>query len=90
MEALAEARRGIPIDLVFMDIVMPGGMDGWKLVELIRQIWPHMKILYTSGYSDVSLERMRSAPDALLLKKPYRYSTLAQMIRRALGDSTAG
>jgi CheY-like chemotaxis protein len=89
-EALAEVRRGVPIDLVFTDIIMPGGMDGWKLAELIRQMRPDMKVLYTSGYSDVSPERMRSAPDALLLKKPYRFSALAQMMRRALGDSTAG
>jgi PAS domain S-box-containing protein len=88
-EAVAEVRRGIPIDLVFTDIVMPGGTDGWKLAELIRQIRPDMKILYTSGYSDVSPERMRSVPGALLLKRPYRLSTLAQMIRRAMGDSTA-
>ncbi|MEP6836941.1 MAG: ATP-binding protein [Bradyrhizobium sp.] len=89
-EALAEVRQGTPIDLVFTDIIMPGSTDGWKLAELIRQIRPDMKILYTTGYSDVSSERMRSVPGTLLLKKPYRFSTLAQMIRRALGDSTAG
>ena len=65
---------------------MPGSMDGWRLAELIRQTSPGMKILYTTGYSDVSSKRMGSSAGVLLLEKPYRLSGLAQMIRKALDN----
>lgn len=83
-EALAVIRGGTPIDLVFTDILMPGSMDGWQLADAIRQIRPHMKILYTTGYSNVSSERMGSVAGIHLLEKPYRLSRLAQMIRQAI------
>jgi PAS domain S-box-containing protein len=86
-EALAVVRGGTPIDLVFTDILMPGSMDGWQLADAIRQIRPHMKILYTTGYSDVSSERLGSVAGIHLLEKPYRLSRLAQMIRQAIADA---
>lgn len=86
-EALAVVRGETPIDLVFTDIIMPGSMDGWQLADAIRQIRPRMKVLYTSGYSSVSSERMRSVANIHLLEKPYRLSRLARMIRQAIVDS---
>ena len=84
IEALDHVRKTASIDLVFTDIIMPGTVNGWKLAELIRQIRPEMKILYTTGYSDVSSERISSKAGTLLLEKPYRASKLAQMIRQAI------
>lgn len=69
-EALTEIRSGAPIDLLFTDVIMPGTTDGWKLAELIRQIRPDIKVMYTTGYSDASSERIRSNAGILLLKKP--------------------
>jgi PAS domain S-box-containing protein len=89
MEALTAVRSGVQVDLVFTDIIMPGSMDGWKLAELIKQMRPGMKVLYTTGYSDVSSERIGSAAGVLLLEKPYRLSRLAQMIRQAIGHSAS-
>ena len=66
---------------------MPGPMDGWQLADAIRQIRPQMKILYTTGYSGVSSERMGSVAGIHLLEKPYRFSRLAQMIRQAIADA---
>ncbi|MFO1110118.1 MAG: ATP-binding protein [Bradyrhizobium sp.] len=83
-EALTEIRDGAGIDLLFTDIVMPGKMDGWRLAELVKQLRPDIKIVCTSGYSNLSAERMVSDPAIMLLEKPYRLSALAQMIRRAL------
>ena len=71
-EALREVRSGLPIDLLFTDIVMPGSTNGWQLAELIRQIRPGIKVLYTTGYSDVSSERLSSDTGIVLLEKPYR------------------
>ena len=63
---------------------MPGSMDGWKLAEIVRQIRPGIKVMYTSGYSDTGSERLESDAGILILEKPYKLSALAQMIRRAL------
>jgi len=86
-EALAVIRDGTPIDLLFTDIVMPGPMDGWQLADAIRQLRPEIKILYTTGYSSVSPERMISVAGIHLLEKPYRLSRLAQMMRQAIADT---
>ena len=83
-EALTEIRSGVPVDLLFTDVIMPGTTDGWKLAELIRQIRPDIKVMYTTGYSAASSERIGSTKGILLLEKPYRLSTLARMLRQAL------
>ena len=83
-EALTAVRSGAAIDLLFTDIIMPGTTNGWKLAELIREIRPDIKVMYTTGYSDASSERVGSNAGILLLEKPYRLSTLAQMICQAL------
>ena len=83
--ALALVEAGQAFDLVFTDVIMPGGMNGKELAEAIMRIRPDTQILYTSGYTDnAMIEHGRLAPDALLLTKPYRRSELAQMVRRAL------
>jgi len=85
-DALTRVRSGVPIDLLFTDIIMPGTTDGWKLAELIRQIRPDIKVMYTTGYSDLSSERIGATKGIVLLEKPYRLSTLARMLRQALDE----
>jgi len=43
-------------DLLFTDIVMPGAMNGRDLAERLRQRWPTLKVLYTSGFSHGMLD----------------------------------
>ena len=50
--ALAEARNGATFDLLFTDVVMPGGMTGRQLADEVEKLRPGTKVLYTSGYSD--------------------------------------
>jgi PAS domain S-box-containing protein len=83
-EALAEVRSKTSIDLLFTDIIMPGTTDGWKLAEIVRQMRPDIKVLYTTGYSSLRAERSGSEVGILLLEKPYRLSALADMVRQAL------
>ena len=85
-DALTKIRSGVPVDLLFTDIIMPGTTDGWKLAELIRQIRPDIKVMYTTGYSDASSERIGSTRGIVLLEKPYRLSMLARMLRQALDE----
>jgi signal transduction histidine kinase len=89
-EALQEVRKGLPIDLVFTDIVMPGPMNGWKLAELIKEMRPAIKVIYTTGYSDASSEQLSSGAGIVLLEKPYRLSRLAEMVRNAIDNPASG
>ncbi|MBI5128989.1 MAG: response regulator [Rhodopseudomonas palustris] len=83
--ALKEAERGTPFDLLFTDVIMPGGLNGPQLADAIAQIRP-VKVLYTSGYTENAVvHHGRLAPGVLLLPKPYRKADLARMVRAALG-----
>ncbi|MGJ5041244.1 MULTISPECIES: CHASE3 domain-containing protein [unclassified Bradyrhizobium] len=91
-EALAIAARNQPFDLLFTDVIMPGGISGRQLAETIMTTRPALPVLYTSGYTgDEMVENRQLVPDALLLTKPYRRAELAQMVRQALdGKPAAG
>jgi PAS domain S-box-containing protein len=88
--ALAHVERGQPFDLLFTDVVMPGGMTGRQLADEVTRRRPGTKILYTSGYTENSIvHHGRLDRGVLLLSKPYRKSALASMVRLALGDAAA-
>jgi PAS domain S-box-containing protein len=76
---------GEKFDLLFTDVIMPGGMSGRELAEKALKLRPGIKVLYTSGYTDNAIVHQgRLDPGVLLLTKPYRKSQLANMVRRAL------
>ncbi|MBL6082849.1 response regulator, partial [Belnapia sp. T18] len=50
-EALEHLQSGERIDVLFSDVVMPGGVDGIQLAERARRLRPDLRILLTSGYS---------------------------------------
>jgi CheY-like chemotaxis protein len=87
-EALALADRDASIDLLFTDIIMPGGMNGRKLAEAIRQVRPAIRVLYTSGYTENAIiHHGRLDPGVHLLNKPYSRADLAAKLRVVLGAS---
>lgn len=83
LEVWEQANR--PIDLLVTDMVMPGGMMGSELAERLTTQSPHLKVIYTSGYSpgmagkDASLLEGRN-----FLPKPYSIGKLAQFVRECL------
>jgi PAS domain S-box-containing protein len=88
--ALALVASGRAFDLLFTDVIMPGGMTGKQLADEVRRLRPGMRVLYTSGYTDNAMAAHgRIDHDAQLLAKPYRRSELAQMIRAALDAPAA-
>ncbi|KJC55726.1 chemotaxis protein CheY [Bradyrhizobium sp. LTSPM299] len=85
--ALALVDKGETFDLLFTDVIMPGGMNGRQLADEVAKRRPGMKVLYTSGYTENAIvHHGRLDPGVLLLAKPYRKSQLARMIQQALTE----
>ncbi|WP_439356831.1 CHASE3 domain-containing protein [Bradyrhizobium sp. DASA03007] len=88
--ALQLIEAGQPFDLLFTDIVIPGGMSGRELAEEVAKRRPGLKVLYTSGYTDNAIVHHGKLDDGvMLLTKPYRRNQLAEMIRKALNGGVA-
>lgn len=83
--ALLEADPGA-FDLVYTDVVMPGRIDGLALAGIVRQRWPSLAILLTSGYAEFDGTTVRGVAAFDLLRKPYRKSALASALRQVLAD----
>jgi PAS domain S-box-containing protein len=84
-DALSKLRADPKIDLLFTDIVMPGGMSGWELADLAQQIRPGLPVLYSSGYPQEALVDLgRASAQSIILTKPYRKVELAHRLREAL------
>jgi PAS domain S-box-containing protein len=83
--ALQKIRGGMNFDLLFTDVVMPGGMNGKELATRARRIRPDLKVLFTSGFPGTSLsDGLDLEPGDALLGKPYRKRDLAKKIREML------
>src|SRR5262249_47926058 len=73
------------IDLVFTDVIMPGGMSGRDLAERLRQRSPRVKIVFTSGYSPSRAGRKQDILQGLtFLPKPYTPTKLLEAIQEGL------
>lgn len=83
--ALAILRERTDIDLLFTDVVLPGGMNGRQIAEAAQEIRPGLKVLYTSGYSENAIiHHGRLDRGVELLSKPYRRSELAAKLRKVI------
>ncbi len=76
------------VDLLFTDIMMPGGISGYDLALRSTSRWPALKVLLTSGFPEAKLNGNgnRSA-NMQLLTKPYRKDDLARALRKVLDAS---
>lgn len=77
---------GEHIDLLFTDIVLPGGVSGRDLAVEARQKRPGLAVVYASGYSTAIEADDPIEANAIRLTKPYRGKTLAEAFHLALGD----
>jgi len=85
-QALELLEGGADIDLLFTDVIMPGGMNGLELIEKARKLHPGLPVLVTTGYMDDLPERGRST-DLKILAKPYRHETLLEQVQTTLKNS---
>lgn len=85
--ALQMIQSGIDCDLVFADVVMPGGMTGFELAKIIDASHPGLKILLTSGYTELAA-RIGNGDfhKYAVLSKPYRKAELARVLRTLLDN----
>ncbi|MBK4736740.1 response regulator [Noviherbaspirillum pedocola] len=85
--ALTILRSGIPVDLVFTDVVMPGPVRSVDMARQARQMFPDIAVLFTSGYTQNAIVHGgRLDPGVELISKPYRREDLARKIRQILGS----
>ncbi|MFM9938116.1 MAG: PAS domain S-box protein [Hyphomicrobiaceae bacterium] len=83
--AIIMLERHPDIDLVFSDVVMPGGMSGFDVLRWARQHRPDVKVLLTSGFTPEMAKPDDATGAAVkLLRKPYVQADLARAIREAL------
>jgi nitrogen-specific signal transduction histidine kinase/CheY-like chemotaxis protein len=79
------------VEIVFSDLVMPGGMSGFDLARQVRERYPHVHVILTSGYSAELMNRADIAQlDLQVLRKPYRQAELARAFRAALSRPRPG
>ena len=74
-----------PVDLLFTDVILPGGQTGADLAQLAREQRPDLRILFTTGYArNAIVHHGRLDPGVELLTKPFTYADLATRIRAML------
>jgi PAS domain S-box-containing protein len=85
-DALTIFDRGDGFDLIFTDVIMPGGMNGQQLAERIQRRSPGIAVLFTSGYPAYAFESLglEEQEGLKLLRKPYRRADLQEAVEAAL------
>jgi signal transduction histidine kinase len=74
------------VDLLFTDVVLPGGVSGRVLADRVREKRPHLPVLFTTGYTQNAIvHHGRLDPNVHLLTKPYTQQELARKVRELLG-----
>jgi PAS domain S-box-containing protein len=81
--ALGALADGRAVDIVFSDIMMPGGMSGTELAGEIMRRRPDLPVVLTTGY-DAQAALLSEAPPLPLLRKPYRLDALESILAAAL------
>lgn len=80
-EAIVQLNATPRIDLMFSDIRMPGRMDGFGLARWVRERYPDVRILLTTGYEGPGGGPTEGLHDGPILRKPYELEALHQRLR---------
>ena len=83
-DALEHLRAGVRVDFILSDIVMPGGINGVELEDVVRRNYSLVPVLLMTGCSDNALKRN---PDRPVLRKPFDIEMLRQAVFAAISES---
>jgi len=87
--ALALLEQGEVFDLLFTDLIMPGGMNGVLLAREAKRRLPKLKVLLTTGYAEAGLERTDAGGSEYeVLNKPFNRQQLLRKVRLVLEGPT--
>ncbi len=87
-EGLALLRKAERVDVLFTDVVLPGGMNGRKLADEALRLRPGLAVLFTTGYTRNAIVHNGCLdPDVQLISKPYTRGLVARSLRRILDDT---
>ncbi|WP_299193114.1 response regulator [uncultured Erythrobacter sp.] len=87
-EGLAAISSGAEFDLVVSDVVMPG-MDGPAMVRAIRQLRPHIPVLFMSGYAEENLRSEIDIPDMHFIAKPFSVAAISDKVGAVMREAKA-
>ena len=84
---LTVAESGIPIDVIFTDVVMPGPLKSSEMARRAKERLPNLAILFTSGYTENSIVHGGKLDAGVeLLSKPYTREALARRLRHVIAN----
>jgi CheY-like chemotaxis protein len=78
-----------PVDVLFTDINLDGGMDGTDLARRARVLHPDLTVVYASGRSS-RLDPDIAVPNSVFVPKPYNPQLVGPLLTRAVGAANAG
>jgi CheY-like chemotaxis protein len=78
-----------PVDVLFTDINLPGGMDGAALAWRAREMWPRLPVVYASARATL-LKQDARVPGSIIVPKPYEPGLVGRLLTAATKAATAG
>jgi DNA-binding response OmpR family regulator len=80
-EAIAVLQSDLRVDIVFSEVRLPGGLDGFGLAQWVRRACPGTKIILTAGAERTANDAGHLCENGPILAKPYDHAELARRIR---------
>ena len=87
-DALAHL-ASVPVDVLFTDVNLPGGMDGAALARRAREMRPHLPVVYASARATM-LKQDARVPGSIVVPKPYEPAFVGRLLAAALRAATSG
>jgi len=79
----------VPVDVLFTDLNLPGGMDGADLAQRAREMRPHLPVVYASARASM-LKQDARVPGSIVVPKPYEPALVGRLLAAALRTTAAG